>query len=362
MKNNVQLNNNLNINPFSINPNNLIKPKAILNYINDHNSISSLNGEIPINSKLNNIPSNNNDNFQSGNFIYEADNNSNNSMLKNYFYKNNSINDIHEKIDRTSKNNIFSPQNEQIKINKNSANDKKQVFLNKRECNNIKENLGDSKIGQNTINFEATNEELKNKIKDNIELETNNLIDDKKLWRYINFVDEYLRRDSPVTLDFSSLKKEEENNILTQKDFHLGNFVHFYDDKKYLNHFRDERINYFDVELFRNKKCLDIGCNHGIFTILIAIKFHPKSIIGIDFDAKLIKKAIKNYKYVLRNNLDKSFIDNLFLSYKKDYQFDNHNILEEIMLKDKKNIKNEKIKSNIDKISIKGKKFLKYRF
>ena len=52
---------------------------------------------------------------------------------------------------------------------------------------------------------------------------------------------------------------------------------------------------------------------YGILTILIALNFEPESIEGIDLDAKLVKKAIKNMKYVMRNNLKKNFIDNLFI-------------------------------------------------
>jgi 7SK snRNA methylphosphate capping enzyme len=47
-------------------------------------------------------------------------------------------------------------------------------------------------------------------------------------------------------------------------------------------------------DYFLNKEVLDIGCNDGSFTILVAMKFFPSEIVGIDIDYKLINKAIDN--------------------------------------------------------------------
>lgn len=46
-----------------------------------------------------------------------------------------------------------------------------------------------------------------------------------------------------------------------------------------------------------NKRCLDIGCNDGSLTIMLAIKYFPENIVGIDIDYSLINKAIHNLKY-----------------------------------------------------------------
>ncbi len=47
--------------------------------------------------------------------------------------------------------------------------------------------------------------------------------------------------------------------------------------------------------MFLNREVLDIGCNDGSITLMIATKFFPKKIIGIDIDYRLINKAIDNF-------------------------------------------------------------------
>jgi 7SK snRNA methylphosphate capping enzyme len=50
---------------------------------------------------------------------------------------------------------------------------------------------------------------------------------------------------------------------------------------------------------FKNKSVLDIGCNDGHVSILVARKYNAKKVIGIDIEDRLIEKAknkIKNYK------------------------------------------------------------------
>lgn len=49
-----------------------------------------------------------------------------------------------------------------------------------------------------------------------------------------------------------------------------------------------------DSVMFANKTVLDIGCNDGTVTLLIAMKFFPKLIRGIDIDYTLINKAVEN--------------------------------------------------------------------
>jgi 7SK snRNA methylphosphate capping enzyme len=75
-----------------------------------------------------------------------------------------------------------------------------------------------------------------------------------------------------------------------------------------LENFKDSRINHLEDEWFKNKRCLDIGCNDGTLTVLIAHHFQPKLIEGIDIDYQLIKIAIKNVKHILRNKVLKDVI------------------------------------------------------
>lgn len=49
-----------------------------------------------------------------------------------------------------------------------------------------------------------------------------------------------------------------------------------------------------DSLYFENRNVLDIGCNDGTITLLIALKYFPKLIRGIDIDYTLINKAVEN--------------------------------------------------------------------
>ncbi|CAM9291415.1 unnamed protein product, partial [Ectocarpus fasciculatus] len=51
------------------------------------------------------------------------------------------------------------------------------------------------------------------------------------------------------------------------------------------------RLQFFKKEWFWNKSCLDIGCNSGHLTFHVAEKYGPKSVLGIDVDADLIRRA-----------------------------------------------------------------------
>ena len=44
---------------------------------------------------------------------------------------------------------------------------------------------------------------------------------------------------------------------------------------------------------FQGRRCLDIGCNSGAITLSIAAQLAPRSMLGVDIDASLIKKACR---------------------------------------------------------------------
>lgn len=77
--------------------------------------------------------------------------------------------------------------------------------------------------------------------------------------------------------------------------FQYGNYDR-YNNYRNLNEFMDVRLKVFqrNTHLFQNKDILDIGCNAGHITIAVARTLQPKTITGIDIDAKLIGKARKN--------------------------------------------------------------------
>ena len=55
------------------------------------------------------------------------------------------------------------------------------------------------------------------------------------------------------------------------------------------------------AEWFTGKSVLDIGCSNGTVDLLIAARFEPKLIIGIDIDHRMIKNAIKNMQNVIND-------------------------------------------------------------
>eukprot|EP00826_Nyctotherus_ovalis_P047351 TRINITY_DN5437_c0_g4_i2.p1 TRINITY_DN5437_c0_g4~~TRINITY_DN5437_c0_g4_i2.p1 ORF type:complete len:452 (+),score=69.27 TRINITY_DN5437_c0_g4_i2:407-1762(+) len=57
---------------------------------------------------------------------------------------------------------------------------------------------------------------------------------------------------------------------------------------------KDARAVFFNPHWIRGKSCLDIGSGEGIFTIILAVKYSPKLIVGCDIDFQLVNKAISH--------------------------------------------------------------------
>ena len=53
----------------------------------------------------------------------------------------------------------------------------------------------------------------------------------------------------------------------------------------------DPRLDAMSRDWFEGKDCLDIGCNAGQVTVAIAAHFRVRSMLGVDIDAKLIRRA-----------------------------------------------------------------------
>ena len=53
----------------------------------------------------------------------------------------------------------------------------------------------------------------------------------------------------------------------------------------------DPRLAAMSRHWFEDKDCLDIGCNTGQVTVAIAAQFRVRSMLGVDIDAKLIRRA-----------------------------------------------------------------------
>jgi hypothetical protein len=53
----------------------------------------------------------------------------------------------------------------------------------------------------------------------------------------------------------------------------------------------DPRLAVLDRGWFSGRRCLDVGCNEGIVTLAVASRFASRSMLGVDIDAALIRKA-----------------------------------------------------------------------
>lgn len=84
--------------------------------------------------------------------------------------------------------------------------------------------------------------------------------------------------------------------VKESQPFRFGNYDKYY-SFRYKDRFQDSRLHILNKDYFLNKDCLDIGCNDGSLTIMLAIKYFPKSMLGIDIDFKLINKAIDNLQF-----------------------------------------------------------------
>ncbi|ELR24939.1 Bicoidinteracting protein 3 (Bin3) [Acanthamoeba castellanii str. Neff] len=76
-----------------------------------------------------------------------------------------------------------------------------------------------------------------------------------------------------------------------KKVFLYGNYDRYYSYRNKGNVFNDARLDCFKKEWFEGKRVLDIGCNMGIVTKLVARNFAPKYILGVDVDEDLIQRA-----------------------------------------------------------------------
>ncbi|KAI4974675.1 probable RNA methyltransferase At5g51130 [Hordeum vulgare subsp. vulgare] len=82
--------------------------------------------------------------------------------------------------------------------------------------------------------------------------------------------------------------------------FIYGNYRNYYGYRIDRNVGEDPRLEIFKKEWFAGKDCLDIGCNQGLVTIGLAMKFECQSILGVDIDEGLIDLAKWNLRRISR--------------------------------------------------------------
>ena len=87
--------------------------------------------------------------------------------------------------------------------------------------------------------------------------------------------------------------------------YEYGNYMNYYEQRSFGN-LNDKRVQSLNKEWFDGSDVLDIGCNAGNVTLMIARDFNPKSILGIDIDDELVKLARKNVRNYLHKELPAS--------------------------------------------------------
>ena len=80
------------------------------------------------------------------------------------------------------------------------------------------------------------------------------------------------------------------------KAFIHGNYHRYYGYRLGNNLGEDPRVALLEKRWFHKKRCLDIGCNEGIVTLDIVMKFGTASMTGIDVDEHLIKRACSHLR------------------------------------------------------------------
>ncbi|SCM00159.1 bicoid-interacting protein BIN3, putative [Plasmodium chabaudi chabaudi] len=140
-------------------------------------------------------------------------------------------------------------------------------------------------------------------------------------------------------------KEDNENNILSNE---LENKIQVCEitgcqneRKDKIDDYRLSNINNLIKDIFKNKIILDIGCNYGITTFLLSLKYKCKTVNGIDIDYNIINKNISILKlffdFILIYNKQKHMLPFLlnkhFLKTESSIFNELHLLYEELTLK-----------------------------
>ena len=71
-----------------------------------------------------------------------------------------------------------------------------------------------------------------------------------------------------------------------------GNYRQYYGYRLGNAFEQDPRLCSLDRRWFTRRRCLDVGCNAGVVTLALAARFGAASMVGVDIDLALIKRAI----------------------------------------------------------------------
>ena len=81
--------------------------------------------------------------------------------------------------------------------------------------------------------------------------------------------------------------------------FRYGNYHRYY-GYRVGESLEDHRIAHLKREWFHGKRCVDVGCNEGLVSLSIAVSFGSTTMLGIDIDQWLVKKAREKLRRMRR--------------------------------------------------------------
>ncbi|GAX83466.1 hypothetical protein CEUSTIGMA_g10891.t1 [Chlamydomonas eustigma] len=81
-----------------------------------------------------------------------------------------------------------------------------------------------------------------------------------------------------------------------QKVYPHGNYHNYYGYRALGSFDEDARLRLFKEEWFLNRDVLDVGCNEGLITLAVAARYKCRSVMGVDIDGTLIKRAKSNLR------------------------------------------------------------------
>ena len=67
----------------------------------------------------------------------------------------------------------------------------------------------------------------------------------------------------------------------------------------------DARLKFLEDAWFRGRKCKDVGCNDGTFTMALAREFAPRFLVGVDADEGLVRAAQASVAQASRKHAEK---------------------------------------------------------
>ncbi|CRG96507.1 bicoid-interacting protein BIN3, putative [Plasmodium gallinaceum] len=269
-------------------------------------------------------------------------------------------------------------QNYEYKLINKYKKKKKKIYLYGNFPNYYYERYKKKKIEKDEINIEK--EEIK-KENDEINIEKEEI---KKENDEINIEkDEINIEKDEINIEKEEIKKEkdeiniekdeikENNNNNNSNNQSLSNLKKdkCIQNKNIIDDYRLTQIDNLIKDIFKDKIILDIGCNSGITTFLLSLKYKCKIVNGIDIDFSLINKNICLLKlfieFILIYNNQKHILQ-FFLNNKnlhkieKDIFLDLYFLYEDLKqerCKDKCEIKNLNIEINENRNKDKNRTF-----